>query len=270
MGKKVAQGGTLTTFKGKVEFEAVVLGILRYFELAIGGTFLAWAAWTALGHGGPGATESSGWKAFAVWGAIFLFLGIAHHFKVAENLTTARIVAEGMEGERKVSETFVRDLPDDYLIMDDVVVCAGGLLGGRKAQIDHLVLGPGGIFVIETKAYAGTLKGRSTDTSWTQIKGAGKYAVTRKLPSPIPQNQYHIEVLREFMARRGIPDGPMRSVVVMTRPDVRLEISGDISHVFKGAVSAVASIRGAANAGSWWPSAAYALVTSLGGCLEGA
>lgn len=268
MGKKVAQGGTLTSFKGKVEFEAGVLGILRYLELTLGGILMAWGAYTALGAGHASPPAATGWKPFVVWGGIFVFFGIAHHFKVAENLTTARIVAEGMEGERKVSEALVRDLPDDFMVMDDVVVNAGGILGGRKAQIDHLVVGPGGIFVIETKAYAGTLKGRSVDSSWTQVKGSGRGAVTRKLPSPITQNQYHLEVLREFIARKGIPEGPMRSVVVMTRPDSRLEISGDISCVFKGPASAVASIRGSGHAGAWWPSAARALVAALGGSLE--
>lgn len=267
MGKKVAQGGTLTSFKGKVEAEAGILGVLRFVEAGVGLALSGWAIRLAAGHGASSAAE---WKPFAVWGAIFLFLGIAHHFKVAENLVTARIVAEGMEGERKVSEAFVRDLPDDYLVMDDVVVAAGGIFGGRKAQIDHLVLGPGGIFVIETKAYTGTLRGRSVDSSWTQTKKSGKGAVTRKLPSPIPQNQYHIEVLKEFMAGRGIPLGPVKSVVVMTRADARLEISGDMSMVYKGPAAAVAAIRGAQHAPGWWPGAATALVVALGGNPEGA
>ncbi|NMC58653.1 MAG: NERD domain-containing protein, partial [Candidatus Methanofastidiosa archaeon] len=58
---------------------------------------------------------------------------------------------KGDEGEKLVS-LYLEDLPGGYFVFNDVKIPGG------KGNIDHLVIGPTGIFVIETKNYSGYYK----------------------------------------------------------------------------------------------------------------
>jgi Nuclease-related domain len=50
-----------------------------------------------------------------------------------------------------VAET-LKSLPDDYIVLNDIV------LPDSKANVDYLLIGPNGIFSIETKNYSGFVK----------------------------------------------------------------------------------------------------------------
>lgn len=64
---------------------------------------------------------------------------------------------------------------------------------GRTAQIDHLVIRPALIYVIEAKYFGGKLKFNEKD--WNVIYPRK----TISIPSPILQNERHISVLRDLM-----------------------------------------------------------------------
>jgi hypothetical protein len=57
----------------------------------------------------------------------------------------------GRTGESKVTEA-LKSLPDEYVVLNDIV------LPDRKGNVDHLLIGPNGVFVIETKNYSGFVK----------------------------------------------------------------------------------------------------------------
>jgi Nuclease-related domain len=57
----------------------------------------------------------------------------------------------GKKGESKVTQT-LKSLPDDYVVLNDLV------LPGNKGNVDHLLIGPNGVFAIETKNYSGFVK----------------------------------------------------------------------------------------------------------------
>jgi len=58
---------------------------------------------------------------------------------------------KGFEGESDVTELLNSHLPDDYYLINDVVTKEG------YGNIDHVVLSPSGIFVIETKNWKGKM-----------------------------------------------------------------------------------------------------------------
>lgn len=64
---------------------------------------------------------------------------------------------------------------------------------GRSAQIDHLVIRPALIYVIETKYFGGKIQFNIKD--WNVIYPRK----TLSIPSPILQNERHIEVLRDLL-----------------------------------------------------------------------
>ncbi len=60
-----------------------------------------------------------------------------------------RIYNGGWTGEKQVTKLLSNRLSDDYLLLNDLHLRNGG------GDIDHVVLGPNGIFVLETKNWSG-------------------------------------------------------------------------------------------------------------------
>jgi hypothetical protein len=55
----------------------------------------------------------------------------------------------GWQGEKQVAKTLSSSLNDDYILINDLYLQGGG------GDIDHVVLAPGGVFVLETKNWSG-------------------------------------------------------------------------------------------------------------------
>jgi hypothetical protein len=118
----------------------------------------------------------------------------------------------GIAGEQDVT-ALLGKLPDDYVVVNDVV------LPGQRGNIDHVVFGPCGIVVVETKRYRGSIachQGR-----WSQngrpLRNVGRQA-----------NQGAI-ALREFLRRehpelRSTALRWVDSIVVFTHPLCRLKV----------------------------------------------
>jgi hypothetical protein len=69
---------------------------------------------------------------------------------------------QGFEGEKQVTKVLSSTLSDDYFLINDVQLAAG-----KRSNIDHIVLGPTGIFVLETKNHSGKIVCYAD--SWTGI-----------------------------------------------------------------------------------------------------
>ena len=96
----------------------------------------------------------------------------------------------GAEGEEIVA-TYLDELPEDYFIFNDVH------LPISQGNIDHIVAGPTGIFVIETKNYTGLFEVREDE--WI------KHGTGTNLPkSPGKQAKENAIALRNFLKSEGI------------------------------------------------------------------
>jgi hypothetical protein len=62
-----------------------------------------------------------------------------------------RIFGGGWEGEKQVAKLLTKTVGDDYYLVNDLYLRGGG------GDIDHIVLGPNGIFVLETKNWSGVV-----------------------------------------------------------------------------------------------------------------
>ena len=74
----------------------------------------------------------------------------------------------GRLGEQKVC-SILKKLPAEYYLWNDIVLQRNGY----SVQIDHVVISPYGIFVIETKNYTGWIYGNDDSDQWT--KNIGDY-----------------------------------------------------------------------------------------------
>jgi len=72
-----------------------------------------------------------------------------------------RIYSGGWEGEKRVAKLLIGGLSDDYYLMNDLY------LQGDGGDIDHVVLAPGGVFVLETKNWSGSITCRGDE--WQRV-----------------------------------------------------------------------------------------------------
>ena len=130
-----------------------------------------------------------------------------------ENRTTWSI---GAQGEEKVAE-YLELLNDSYCIIHDVV------LPGTTGNIDHIVLGPNGIFVIETKNHKGFIT--CNRDWWKQRKiGRGGTPYLGKIGSPSKQVKKSAVLLSEFIQNRFKTNLYINGIVVFANEEAKLKI----------------------------------------------
>ncbi len=103
---------------------------------------------------------------------------------------------KGEIGEYKINIQ-LDQLPKEYKHIKDVMVKnTKGKTG--YSQIDHIMISPYGIFVIETKNYQGTVYGGKDRKVWSVN---GKF----KMMNPFKQNYGHIQALKAFIDEKYHP-----------------------------------------------------------------
>ncbi len=80
-------------------------------------------------------------------------------------------------------------------------------VGDETTQIDHLLVSPYGIFVIETKNIKGWIFGQLGQSRWTQVI----YRFKQKFHNPLFQNNLHVKVVRNLL---GLGPDQVHSIVV--------------------------------------------------------
>lgn len=97
----------------------------------------------------------------------------------------------GTFGEAQVS-AILRSLPKQYYVINDIII------PGRRGttQIDHVVVSPYGIFVIETKNYSGWVFGSEKSKTW---KETFKTTGAKHFYNPVKQNWGHVYALSEYL-----------------------------------------------------------------------
>ena len=109
----------------------------------------------------------------------------------------------GEEGERKVAQILGGLSPEYEVINDLMLPCGKGY-----QQIDHIVISPVGIIVIETKNFSGKIYGDDASTMWLQDLAGKK----RRFYSPVEQNETHCACVRRYFGKRAL----VYSVVVFS------------------------------------------------------
>lgn len=105
-----------------------------------------------------------------------------------------RIWGSGAKGEEKVAKC-LKSLRGKYRVFHDVV------LPRARGDIDHVVVGPNGVFVIETKNNNGTIS--CNGDSWSQLKTGKKGGRYRgKIGSPSKQAKRNAASLGKLIGRR--------------------------------------------------------------------
>lgn len=136
-----------------------------------------------------------------MWETPILFLvwvvyRIAVNRKWKRAMNEVSVARAGLAGER-MTEDVLKSLPNNYFIFSDFSVEAKG----KESQIDHALVGPTGIFVIETKYWSGDIIDGDSPDQVIQVHRHGG-----NIPHYHPSKQVgtHVYRLSRFLKDRGI------------------------------------------------------------------
>ena len=109
----------------------------------------------------------------------------------------------GKLGEKRVASK-LDWLPKEYITLNDILLPTNY----GTTQIDHIVVSPYGIFVIETKNYKGWIFGHENSEEWKQsLLGKKRFwgwtSEQHKLRNPIRQNAAHVRAVKVILKEIG-------------------------------------------------------------------
>ncbi len=131
---------------------------------------------------------------------------------------------KGRIGELMVSAHVKKGLEGEYILFNNVTIPDGEQ---GTTQIDHILISPYGVFIIETKNYTGWIFGGVRQKQWTQKS----YKKSYKFQNPLHQNYKHSKVL-EMVLNDVLDPQYLHSVIVFTpRSEFKTEMP---ENVFRG------------------------------------
>lgn len=212
---------------------------------------------------------------WAAW-AFKPLVGLFHDLQNLENNS------RGESGETNAFLNLWLFLPKEWVLLNDIVLEPEQ---DEFAQIDHILVGPPGVYLIETKAWDGAFTGYRDN--WKKKQGSGWV----RCSSPTKQNKRHVELFVKWLTGANddvLPPDPQEwvfPVVVFTRAKW-LKVNECSMPVFDGATSLAWYIRrrtgerrlsaaqidaiaeAVANAGPFVPGASELIESN--GCVAGA
>lgn len=113
-----------------------------------------------------------------------MFFGIA--FILAALFLIAKhnyeILNAGVKGEQQTCE-ILKQLPKDFTVITNPVIHNRGSVN----ELDFVVIGTNGVFVVETKNYRGIITGTTSAQNWKQIKHGKNKTYEKEVKNPAKQ-----------------------------------------------------------------------------------
>lgn len=139
-------------------------------------------------------------------GVVWLGLGVAVGVSLLAGFLRSPVF-KGWLGEFKVKRWLDKDLDQSiYRCAHNITL---RLADGSTTQIDHVVVSPFGLFVVETKHMQGWIFGSEKQPTWTQTI----FRHRSSFQNPLHQNWRHIKALEEVLQ---LPLQHLHSVIVFT------------------------------------------------------
>ncbi|MCE5223635.1 NERD domain-containing protein [bacterium] len=172
--------------------------------------------------------EKSGYLFYFIGFIIFVISG----YLFQDKITTAKIWRAGLKGQERVEE-ILSVLPDDYVLINNLS------LPFKNCDIDHLLIGPNGIFLLETKHYKGEISCVVDAWEYQKIgKNGGLYKGYINNPSrQLKRNIWELKTFFDKKSKRifGIVPFPywIQGIVVFTNDEAELSIKEETVLILK-------------------------------------
>lgn len=151
--------------------------------------------------------------------------------------STIEILKFGIDGEQ-LAESVFGQLPMDYAVYSDLEIH----IGEKSSQLDHVVIGPSGVFVIETKNMVGRIEGHAEEPEWTQYKTTSSGQVYEKtFYNPVKQVGTQVYRLSELLKKEHIHVW-IQGVVFFSNHDADVHVVNSQVPVFSAAADGESAI----------------------------
>ena len=129
----------------------------------------------------------------------------------------------GERGERKLEKALSECLPPpDYRQYHNLTLPTPS----GTTQIDHLLVSPFGIFVVETKTMSGWIFGSKNNRTWVQTFPNGERL---KFQNPLRQNYGHVKAVEKSLSDLRLPKQSVKSVVAfMGDAEIKTEMPQNV------------------------------------------
>ena len=150
-----------------------------------------------------------------------LFAGLGNFF-----LKKAKTISTGLTGKEQ-TVSFVSSLPDTYSVVTNPKIT----YQGKESMRDTVVIGPNGVFVIQTKNHNGSISGNAEDDKLSQYKvGQKGTPYTNMFYNPVKQVSTHVfrlsKLLQEFGYRVWV-----QGIVYFSNPEADVAVEYDEGQV---------------------------------------
>ena len=194
---------------------------LRWITVALAiSTCLAWAV---------ASISSSLWWLVLVLGLALLACGGAlgyfkwmyhRHSRLRDQLRA------GLKGQNLLPQVLA-GMSDDYYLLSNLN------LPGRRDDIDHVVIGPNGIFALETKHHRGRIHLREGHWYQSKMSRAGHLQPDTPIRDPVLQLKRNVDYLRTCINRtdRDLSHSThlwIEGAVIFTHPAVSLDLPEEV------------------------------------------
>lgn len=157
-----------------------------------------------------------------VFPILFILLGIVMIIIYAVTHKKFDILNAGVKGEKSVL-TVLKQLPANYTVITNPVVQTRG----KIYELDFIVVGSNGVFVIESKNYNGLIEGKTSSQKWKQTKfGKNDKTYEKDVKNAVRQVNRQKSKLRELFIDLGI-NVHIYPVIYFSSKSIRIEIEDD-------------------------------------------
>ena len=157
-----------------------------------------------------------------IFSLLFSLYAFALSLSSSKSYDDVEIKRYGDAGERKAGFILERNLPENYTVIENSII----YYDGEKSEIDNIIVGRGGVFIVEVKNVKGILFGSYEDKYWVQDK-VDRYDIEHQktLYNPVKQTGTHIYRLANYLRDNKIFTH-INGAVYFVNPETKLSISG--------------------------------------------
>lgn len=170
----------------------------------------------ALAFGAFSVSPPFGLFVAAVGAGVLFFLGLPGGSSVDAGALA------GIEGEVAVLER-LKALPEEFLLLNRVKLPDGQLPNGWR-ELDFIVAGPTGLWIVEVKNTPGYVYVQPDERHWPLARraGCGSRPSWNALENPIPQANAQVQSLKRWLLQQGLSVEP-NAVICLSHPEVAVE-----------------------------------------------
>lgn|GEM_PF-5981130 len=181
--------------------------LLRYVGYGLLGAIFGWAL--------SNQSQDQGWfsNMLTTLSFVVLIFIIFYVLRIIK-LNKDRGAGNSKPGQNKIFAA-LEGLSDDYFLLHGLKVTG---INNARWEIDHLVMGPNGIFPLEIRSEAGEITPSPDDTEWIVKRQGKRNKVTKKIHNPYLIASQKSMALKEQLAKSGF-EADIRPVVVFSDND---------------------------------------------------